>query len=489
MRLVYILTILILSSLGHAFYIPPQFRDQIPTLEITTHDKTDTSVKIKVEARDMGWDMWIENLKLLEDGNIIIEKFDCTALCKIDQSFNYNEKGYHTYKAIATDKGDHKVTKYVRVYFQGLERPPQLFIDDGETEEGKHIEIPINAHDPNNDIVAITHSRLPRGAVYENNIFSWTPDFDQAGTHRITFTATDSKNHKTSKTLTINVLNINRMPVIESVQPGEGNIIINENTEILFSINVLDEDTEKPGIKWFLNDRIVSHSDSYRFQTDFTDAGLYTLIVIVSDDNYRLERTWAITVNNVNRRPVITSIPDKEIKEGETVRFRVTAKDPDKDELIYNFESPVGTFDPSTRIFEWITEEGNGGRIYRVKFTVSDSQYKDSEVVEITVNRKSEFEKMIEEYLRGKEVTVSGISEVVSVFESVKTTGFIGFIPKEPAKKEVASKGTLFALETPTEEISIKFVEQSSPPFITSELMIFISMALLFVMLYLGIKF
>ena len=56
-----------------------------------------------------------------------------------------------------------------------------------------------------------------------------------------------------------------------------------------------------------------------------------------------------------NRPPVFRSVAAKTVGPGSKVTFRVSATDPDGDELTYRAVSlPAGaTFDPATRIFTW----------------------------------------------------------------------------------------------------------------------------------------
>ena len=64
--------------------------------------------------------------------------------------------------------------------------------------------------------------------------------------------------------------------------------------------------------------------------------------VTVSDGEFDVERTIPITVNHVNRPPVIeSSSPEKErikVYSGGVLRFSIDAEDPDNDNLTYTYE-------------------------------------------------------------------------------------------------------------------------------------------------------
>lgn len=89
---------------------------------------------------------------------------------------------------------------------------------------------------------------------------------------------------------------------------------------------------------------------------------------------------------SVNRAPVLDPIGNKEVGEGETLAFKVTATDPDGDILVFSAEGmPQGaTLDPDSGDFLWIPGDGVVGSV-RVAFTVSDGELTDSRSIEIEV--------------------------------------------------------------------------------------------------------
>ena len=98
-------------------------------------------------------------------------------------------------------------------------------------------------------------------------------------------------------------------------------------------------------------------------------------------------KTVRITVNNVNRAPVLEEIGDKLVNENSLLAFTIHATDPDGDALIYSASNlpPGATFDPSTRKFTWTPTFGQAG-IYRdVHFEVTDGELTDFENITITV--------------------------------------------------------------------------------------------------------
>ena len=93
------------------------------------------------------------------------------------------------------------------------------------------------------------------------------------------------------------------------------------------------------------------------------------------------------TVGGGNRAPVLSTIGNQSVAEGQRLSFTVSATDPDNDSLSYSATSlPTGaTFTASTRTFSWtpgFTQSGS----YQVTFKASDpGGLADTETISITV--------------------------------------------------------------------------------------------------------
>jgi hypothetical protein len=85
--------------------------------------------------------------------------------------------------------------------------------------EGSLLWFGVTAADPDGDpIASLTAAPLPSGATFAPNgantsgTFNWTPDFTQAGTVNVTFTATNARSG--NATTQITVTNVDRAPVV-----------------------------------------------------------------------------------------------------------------------------------------------------------------------------------------------------------------------------------------------------------------------------------
>ncbi|MDW7731772.1 MAG: PGF-pre-PGF domain-containing protein [Methanolobus sp.] len=104
---------------------------------------------------------------------------------------------------------------------------------------------------------------------------------------------------------------------------------------------------------------------------------------------------WKFNMNALpvsNHPPVLDSIEDKTVSEGNLLTITLSANDDDGDELTYSKNVTFGTL--TDNVFTWTPDNDKQGTYY-VEFTVSDEKDTDSKVGKITVNdvnRVPEFE-------------------------------------------------------------------------------------------------
>ena len=112
-------------------------------------------------------------------------------------------------------------------------------IGDREIEEGKNLAFPVFAANPAADELTYSATGLPEGATFDSHGFSWTPGYDQAGDHEITFSVTDGTTDN-SETITVSVSNTNRGPSIVPVEDKS----VAEQENLTFSISASDPDDD-----------------------------------------------------------------------------------------------------------------------------------------------------------------------------------------------------------------------------------------------------
>jgi len=174
---------------------------------------------------------------------------------------------------------------------------------------------------------------------------------------------------------------VNRAPVLENT----GNRGINETQELVINLIATDMDGEA-----------LTYSTDAPFGTlvgnvfswtpTYEDAGTYTVEFSVTDGKHTDSKLTTITVNNVDRAPVIETIGNKQINENSLLEFTILANDPDGDAVTYSVDDlpPGATFNVSTRTFSWISSPDVVGH-YQVIFSAEANGLSDSETITITV--------------------------------------------------------------------------------------------------------
>jgi uncharacterized repeat protein (TIGR01451 family) len=185
--------------------------------------------------------------------------------------------------------------------------------------------------------------------------------------------------------------------------------------------------------------------------------GTYAITVRVTDSGsppLSDERTFQVTVNEVNAPPVLAAVGNKTVAEDSLLTFTAMASDPDRptlQTLAYSLDpgAPTGaSIDSATGVFTWTPTEAQGPGEYVLTLRVTDSgdpALSDSETITVTV-----------------------IAPRPTVGLTVITHGFqlIGFPdwPIDMAKEIIAAKGGghVILLEFDTGEASVPIGQGST---------------------------
>jgi hypothetical protein len=217
------------------------------------------------------------------------------------------------------------------------------------------------------------------------NYYVFKTNFNSSGEYTLSVVVTDNglEPLKSSWEWKINVLNVNRPPVIVSQEPASDlQIYESEDGVINFSVNAYDPDDDTLSYTWFVNsEEILGEADeNFRFNYDFNSTGTNEIIVIVDDFEDEITAVWNLIIIDVNRPPVIlTHTPENIYWINETYKgsidFNIGCFDPDGDILYYSW------FMNST---EQENELGSG---YQFNFNYSSAGYYE---ITVLVNDSSE---------------------------------------------------------------------------------------------------
>ncbi|MEM9587454.1 MAG: putative Ig domain-containing protein, partial [Planctomycetota bacterium] len=273
--------------------------------------------------------------------------------------------------------------------------------------------------------VDVTASGLPEGAIFdaEAMFLSWRPDFTQAGTYEITFTAVDDGDGTglplmTQKSVTIEVMNLNRAPDITPID----NQTVQRDTRLEIPVSVSDADGNP--IDWRVENAMpgfplpdfVSFTDAgdgtgtIFVEPTIGDRGDYGLTVIAEDDGDGAGRwaiedsnfTFIVDVESLNEPPEWQHIGDKVAVVGEPIELTVRVTDFDEEPLAYSLAGlPAGaTLTPGaiygTATLSWTPTLADVGT-YDAVFTVTDggnggqtAAVSDAETISVAVREAND---------------------------------------------------------------------------------------------------
>ncbi|HII17113.1 TPA: hypothetical protein HA361_04315 [Candidatus Woesearchaeota archaeon] len=213
----------------------------------------------------------------------------------------YGDAGQYTVTLTVSD-GELSTTQDVLIIINKKEEAPAINAAEPEgttlsTEENKAIAFSVSASDLNNDELIITW-KVDGSSVQTGSSFTYTPSFDDAGSHTIKVIVTDQSS-EASQLWAVDVANINRLPAIKNI----AKITVRETETVTLSPEADDPDNDP--LEFTISEPV---GDDGSWETTYDDAGQYTVTVTVSDGENRVEQLVEIEVVNVNRPPVIEDI-------------------------------------------------------------------------------------------------------------------------------------------------------------------------------------
>ena len=292
----------------------------------------------------------------------------------------YNAAG--SYEAtFAAPAGQLEDFETITITVNNVNRAPVLFLIPNKTvSETQTLSFSIHAVSIDGDAITYSAQNLPAGATLSGSTFTWTPSYSQAGSYQVTFIASDGS-LQDSHTITITVNNVNRAPVLFLIP----NKTVSETQTLSFSIHAvsIDGDAITYSAQNLPAGATLSGS-TFTWTPSYSQAGSYQVTFIASDGSLQDSHTITITVNNVNRAPVLFLIPNKTVSETQTLSFSIHAVSIDGDAITYSAQNlPAGaTLSGST--FTWTPSYSQAGS-YQVTFIASDGSLQDSHTITIVV--------------------------------------------------------------------------------------------------------
>ncbi len=250
--------------------------------------------------------------------------------------------------------------------------------------EDDTLSVPINAYDPDNNQVTLSLATNAVGARLEGTAFVYSPSYSAAGNYTATVTATDPSGLSASQTFNISVGNVNQPPTLASILPQ----YVNEGGGINITLAGFDPDSD--AFVYSATGLPVGFTVSEGGiigNPDFTQAGIYPVIVMVTDagsPNLTASQTFTLNIKDINRPPVLANIPAQLGSENVLYQLTLTASDQDNDALVFAANNmPAGAV-LDGNVITWTPTYEKAGN-YTFEVSVTDSKDYAVQVVTLTV--------------------------------------------------------------------------------------------------------
>jgi len=210
----------------------------------------------------------------------------------------FGDAGIKYVKVTASD-GTLAVSKTVQITINHVNRQPTLDKINGlKAAEGDHIEIVLNAHDPDGDQLQYSVSNAPYQASLSGNKFIWNVPYDfaskkEAKTLDLVFYAGDG-NLSASQPARVQVTDKNRPPRIVNASRS---IVAKVNEPVFMFVKAIDDDNDPLAYTWDFG-LLEKYQATENHERIFSTPGNKIVKVIVSDGTDSVEQIINIFVQD-----------------------------------------------------------------------------------------------------------------------------------------------------------------------------------------------
>lgn len=358
----------------------------------SSYDASTWAAMLKAEL-DAGRPLLYEGFNAAYDSGhaFVVDGYDASGLFHFNWGWDGASNGYYSVESLTwfdlLSLSTHDYTTHQDAIFSVRPDYPPTATGESYTmneDQSLYVAAPGvlgNDSDPGNDPLTAVVDQYPgHGSLtlYSNGSFWYTPNLHYYGADSFNYHASDGRYSSASVTVNITVNRVNHAPVFVPI----GNRTVNENQLLQFTVAATDYDEN--ALTYSASNLPAGASfdpatRTFSWTPTYSQSGSYPNIVFTVLDNgtpspLQTSEAITITVNNVNRAPVLAPVGNKQLFESQQLQFTVQASDPDGNAITLTSGTlPSGaTFNSATGLFFWRPNRRQFGD-YVVTFQATDN--------------------------------------------------------------------------------------------------------------------
>jgi PGF-pre-PGF domain-containing protein len=303
----------------------------------------------------------------------------------------FDQAGSYLTKFIVSD-GSNVDSEYITITVNNVNRYPDFSSPSPVTvNEDTELKITLSATDEDDDLLVFGKD-VSYGLI-DNNVFTWTPGFNDQGIHNIVFSVSDGQS-TIHQSVEVNVSNVNRDPVLYPIS----DTVVAVGSDITIELNGFDPDGDSlnySSVTALPSGATLDASTGVFTWINPTELGTKALTFKVDDGSGSDTQTATITIvaSGPNLPPVIDTLQTLYVNENSTLSFELSAKDDEGDSLAFSW--PTGlpntasiSMQSSSVNVTWTPTYEEAGD-YHAVFRVADthSSYRVVDIVVSDVDR------------------------------------------------------------------------------------------------------
>jgi len=302
------------------------------------------------------------------DGDVLTYSFEAPLNQEGEWTTDYEDSGKYKLRVSVSD-GEFTDTEYLDIEVLNVDRSPILKLPkELRVYEDETLSYTFDAIDLDGDDIDFSFDGLPEDAQFRGRTLSWKPGYDyikRSGgmfsnilntlrlehlflRHRsvnLAVTACSDTTCITENTKLV-VYNVNRKPEFTIVN----NLTLTELDFAKLNTEAVDPDGDI--VRTYFTKPLNRKSGEW--QTDYDDEGVYTSYITATDGQVGVTVPVQITVEKKNREPSLQIPNDKlVVNENQQFTFKVTASDPDGDEVTIKLDNPPQGASFNEGVFLW----------------------------------------------------------------------------------------------------------------------------------------